>query len=171
MTSSRLLEVLWRWDLHKDGCNQLQPWICPTTLANPNCVSVIWPGRKAYQTLLSPRDFSVLASWWQVSTVFSNQPSPGCLLSSHSYSPVMDLLWALFVSMLALCVAIPMDAAVGSHSLFSCEPITLRMCQGLPYNSTFMPNMLKHYDQQTAALAMEVCYVEKHVTNHFLWQS
>ncbi|XP_036002960.1 frizzled-3a isoform X1 [Fundulus heteroclitus] len=67
----------------------------------------------------------------------------------------MDLLWVLSVSMLAACVAIPMDAAAGSHSLFTCEPITLRMCQGLPYNSTFMPNILNHYDQQTAALAME----------------
>uniref|UniRef100_UPI00355C9F35 Frizzled-3 n=1 Tax=Homo sapiens TaxID=9606 RepID=UPI00355C9F35 len=38
---------------------------------------------------------------------------------------------------------------------FSCEPITLRMCQDLPYNTTFMPNLLNHYDQQTAALAME----------------
>ncbi|KAM8846529.1 frizzled-3a isoform 1-T1 [Synchiropus picturatus] len=67
----------------------------------------------------------------------------------------MDFLWALSVSMLAVCVAIPMDAAAGSHSLFTCEPITLRMCQDLPYNSTFMPNALNHYDQQTAALAME----------------
>ena len=30
------------------------------------------------------------------------------------------------------------------------------MCQDLPYNTTFMPNLLNHYDQQTAALAMEV---------------
>uniref|UniRef100_A0A1A8JNR5 Frizzled-3 n=3 Tax=Nothobranchius kuhntae TaxID=321403 RepID=A0A1A8JNR5_NOTKU len=67
----------------------------------------------------------------------------------------MDLLWVLSVSMLTACVAIPMDTAAGSHSLFTCEPITLRMCQGLSYNSTFMPNMLNHYDQQTAALAME----------------
>ncbi|XP_061602559.1 frizzled-3a isoform X2 [Cololabis saira] len=67
----------------------------------------------------------------------------------------MDLLWALAVSMLTACVAIPMDAAAGSHSLFTCEPITLRMCQGLQYNSTFMPNIMNHYDQQTAALAME----------------
>ncbi|XP_063672331.1 frizzled-3 isoform X2 [Pan troglodytes] len=44
---------------------------------------------------------------------------------------------------------------IGGHSLFSCEPITLRMCQDLPYNTTFMPNLLNHYDQQTAALAME----------------
>lgn len=43
-----------------------------------------------------------------------------------------------------------------SHSEFSCEPIRLRMCQDLPYNTTFMPNLLNHYDQQTAALAMEV---------------
>ncbi|XP_049612845.1 frizzled-3a [Syngnathus scovelli] len=67
----------------------------------------------------------------------------------------MGLLWVLSVSMLTVCVAIPMDAAAGSHSLFTCEPITLRMCQGLPYNTTFMPNVLNHYDQQTAALAME----------------
>ncbi|XP_069014761.1 frizzled-3a [Embiotoca jacksoni] len=67
----------------------------------------------------------------------------------------MNLLWVLSVSMLTACVAIPMDAAAGSHSLFTCEPITLRMCQGLPYNATFMPNVLNHYDQQTAALAME----------------
>ncbi|TRY99806.1 hypothetical protein DNTS_014876 [Danionella cerebrum] len=65
----------------------------------------------------------------------------------------MDLLWVLH-SMLTVCMAINMEAA-GSHSTFTCEPITLRMCQGLAYNSTFMPNLLNHYDQQTAALAME----------------
>lgn len=70
----------------------------------------------------------------------------------------MDLLWVLSVSMLTVCVAIPMDAAGESHSQFTCEPITLRMCQGLPYNATYMPNILNHYDQQTAALAMEVQY-------------
>ncbi|XP_075939668.1 frizzled-3a [Anarhichas minor] len=67
----------------------------------------------------------------------------------------MELLWVLSVSMLTTCAAIPMDAVEESHSLFTCEPITLRMCQGLPYNSTYMPNILNHYDQQTAALAME----------------
>ena len=36
------------------------------------------------------------------------------------------------------------------------EPITLRMCQDLPYNTAFMPNLLNHYDQQTAVLAVEV---------------
>ncbi|KAK9531082.1 hypothetical protein VZT92_010533 [Zoarces viviparus] len=67
----------------------------------------------------------------------------------------MELLWVLSVSMLTACAAIPMVAVEESHSLFTCEPITLRMCQGLPYNSTYMPNILNHYDQQTAALAME----------------
>ncbi|XP_061890841.1 frizzled-3a [Entelurus aequoreus] len=67
----------------------------------------------------------------------------------------MALRWMLPVCTLTACVAIPMDAAAGSHNLFTCEPITLRMCQGLAYNSTFMPNVLNHYDQQTAALAME----------------
>uniref|UniRef100_A0AAZ3R5R3 Frizzled-3 n=1 Tax=Oncorhynchus tshawytscha TaxID=74940 RepID=A0AAZ3R5R3_ONCTS len=42
-----------------------------------------------------------------------------------------------------------------SHSTFTCEPVGLRMCQDLPYNATFMPNLLNHYDQKTAALAME----------------
>uniref|UniRef100_A0A8C1I8L1 Frizzled-3 n=1 Tax=Cyprinus carpio TaxID=7962 RepID=A0A8C1I8L1_CYPCA len=65
----------------------------------------------------------------------------------------MDLLWVLY-SMLTVCMAINMEAT-GSHSMFTCEPITLRMCQGLTYNTTFMPNLLNHYDQQTAALAME----------------
>ncbi|TWW69162.1 Frizzled-3, partial [Takifugu flavidus] len=82
--------------------------------------------------------------------------SPG---SPPAPLPIMGLLWALSVSMLTACVAIPMDAAAGSHSLFTCEPITLRMCQALPYNATFMPNLLNHYDQQTAALAMEVEYL------------
>lgn len=89
------------------------------------------------------------------SEVDTNPPPPG-LDSLLLHRPAMDLLWVLAVSMLTVCVAIPMDAAAGSHSLFTCEPITLRMCQGLPYNSTFMPNVLNHYDQQTAALAMEV---------------
>uniref|UniRef100_A0A672S7Q4 Frizzled-3 n=1 Tax=Sinocyclocheilus grahami TaxID=75366 RepID=A0A672S7Q4_SINGR len=51
-------------------------------------------------------------------------------------------------------LGIHMDS-VGSHSMFTCESIGLRMCQDLPYNTTFMPNLLNHYDQQTAALAME----------------
>ncbi|KAG5277122.1 hypothetical protein AALO_G00113760 [Alosa alosa] len=65
----------------------------------------------------------------------------------------MGLLWVLW-SLVAASMAIHMEAG-GSHSMFTCEPITLRMCQDLPYNSTFMPNLLNHYDQQTAALAME----------------
>ncbi|KAL4630443.1 frizzled-3-like [Arapaima gigas] len=65
----------------------------------------------------------------------------------------METLWA-FVPLFTTCVAIHMNAAE-SHSAFTCEPITLRMCQDLPYNTTFMPNLLNHYDQQTAALAME----------------
>uniref|UniRef100_A0A6I8NBB5 Frizzled-3 n=1 Tax=Ornithorhynchus anatinus TaxID=9258 RepID=A0A6I8NBB5_ORNAN len=59
--------------------------------------------------------------------------------------------WLLF----SLWPWVLLVAQAGGHSLFSCEPITLRMCQDLPYNSTFMPNLLNHYDQQTAALAME----------------
>nr|XP_040024152.1 frizzled-3-like [Gasterosteus aculeatus aculeatus]XP_040024160.1 frizzled-3-like [Gasterosteus aculeatus aculeatus]XP_040024168.1 frizzled-3-like [Gasterosteus aculeatus aculeatus] len=60
----------------------------------------------------------------------------------------------LLFSVVTPAVSIHMDS-MESHSEFSCEPIRLRMCQDLPYNTTFMPNLLNHYDQQTAALAME----------------
>ncbi|MED6282769.1 hypothetical protein CHARACLAT_001701 [Characodon lateralis] len=53
-----------------------------------------------------------------------------------------------------------------SHSEFSCEPIRLRMCQDLPYNTTFMPNLLNHYDQQTAALAMEIWMFDSMSVHH-----
>ncbi|XP_078468592.1 frizzled-3-like [Lampetra fluviatilis] len=55
------------------------------------------------------------------------------------------------LAMVSVMVAPGTDA----HSLFTCEPVTLRMCQDLPYNTTFMPNMLGHYDQIAAAKAME----------------
>lgn len=68
-----------------------------------------------------------------------------------------------------------LDVLVGhtrGHSLFSCEPIILRMCQDLPYNTTFMPNLLNHYDQQTAALAMEVrlVFTAIYMFLAFTWQ-
>uniref|UniRef100_A0A803K922 Frizzled class receptor 6 n=1 Tax=Xenopus tropicalis TaxID=8364 RepID=A0A803K922_XENTR len=45
---------------------------------------------------------------------------------------------------------------VQSHSLFTCEPITVPRCTGMNYNMTFFPNLLEHYDQDIAALRMEV---------------
>ncbi|NWX68145.1 FZD6 protein, partial [Alca torda] len=44
---------------------------------------------------------------------------------------------------------------VQGHSLFTCEPITISRCSGMPYNMTFFPNIMGHYDQDTAALQME----------------
>ncbi|XP_029000095.1 frizzled-3-like isoform X1 [Betta splendens] len=81
-------------------------------------------------------------------TVRSRRGGPAGLCCLHS--PVLVLLFSL----LAPALSIHMEA-IESHSEFSCEPIRLRMCQDLPYNTTFMPNLLNHYDQQTAALAME----------------
>ncbi|XP_058031815.1 frizzled-6 [Ahaetulla prasina] len=37
------------------------------------------------------------------------------------------------------------------HSLFTCEPIIIPRCSGMTYNMTFFPNMMGHYDQDTAA--------------------
>ncbi|XP_066525121.1 frizzled-3b isoform X2 [Hoplias malabaricus] len=67
----------------------------------------------------------------------------------------MELFWVLLVSSLFVSTSAILMESVGSHNTFTCEPIGLRMCQDLSYNSTFMPNLLNHYDQQTAALAME----------------
>ncbi|KAI4885513.1 hypothetical protein NFI96_006079, partial [Prochilodus magdalenae] len=67
----------------------------------------------------------------------------------------MRLFCVLLVSSLFVSSSAILMDSVGSHSTFTCEPIGLRMCQDLSYNSTFMPNLLNHYDQQTAALAME----------------
>ncbi|XP_046887480.1 frizzled-3b isoform X2 [Hypomesus transpacificus] len=70
----------------------------------------------------------------------------------HHYQ--QQLLFFISLLLLSPCASIHVESE-DSHSAFSCEPIGLRMCQELPYNTTFMPNLLNHYDQQTAALAME----------------
>lgn len=41
------------------------------------------------------------------------------------------------------------------HSQFTCEPSRVQWCQGMPYNMTFFPNMLHHYDQDIAAQSMK----------------
>ncbi|XP_042186062.1 frizzled-3 [Oncorhynchus tshawytscha] len=64
------------------------------------------------------------------------------------------LLLLFLSSLCSTCLSIHAETAE-SHSTFTCEPVGLRMCQDLPYNATFMPNLLNHYDQKTAALAME----------------
>ena len=81
--------------------------------------------------------------------VYSKRRVPICF--SFLHLPIFLLLFSLVTPALSIHME-----AIESHSEFSCEPIRLRMCQDLPYNTTFMPNLLNHYDQQTAALAMEV---------------
>lgn len=49
-----------------------------------------------------------------------------------------------------------MWALVRGHSLFTCEPVTAPRCTAMTYNMTFFPNLLGHYDQDTAAVRMEV---------------
>ncbi|MBN3317496.1 FZD3 protein, partial [Atractosteus spatula] len=55
----------------------------------------------------------------------------------------MRFLWIFFP--MCTYLAIHMDTAEG-HSMFTCEPVILRMCQDLPYNTTFMPNLLIQRD-------------------------
>ncbi|XP_029928525.1 frizzled-6 [Myripristis murdjan] len=57
-----------------------------------------------------------------------------------------------------LWVCLALLIGVGScsaHSLFTCEPIKVHRCLGMPYNMTFFPNMMEHYDQDIAASKME----------------
>lgn len=82
-------------------------------------------------------------------TLHFRRREPVC--SSFLIVPIFLLLFSLVTPALSIHME-----SIDSHSEFSCEPIRLRMCQDLPYNTTFMPNLLNHYDQQTAALAMEV---------------
>uniref|UniRef100_W5MTD3 Frizzled-6 n=1 Tax=Lepisosteus oculatus TaxID=7918 RepID=W5MTD3_LEPOC len=41
------------------------------------------------------------------------------------------------------------------HSSFTCEPIKVHRCLGMPYNATLFPNLMDHYDQDIAARKME----------------
>lgn len=57
---------------------------------------------------------------------------------------VFLLSWSLIVNL------------IHGHSLFTCEPITIPRCFGMAYNTTFFPNLMGHYDQDTAAGQMKV---------------
>ncbi|XP_076869105.1 frizzled-6 [Brachyhypopomus gauderio] len=42
-----------------------------------------------------------------------------------------------------------------THSHFTCEPVRVQWCHNMPYNMTFFPNMLEHYDQDIAVSKMK----------------
>lgn len=86
---------------------------------------------------------------------FSKHTKIYCRQVPVCFSFPLIIVFLLLFSLFTPALSIHMES-IESHSEFSCEPIRLRMCQDLPYNTTFMPNLLNHYDQQTAALAMEV---------------
>ncbi len=63
------------------------------------------------------------------------------------------------VMLIQMCFSIAffmLDSCM-SHSSFTCEPVLVQWCHGMPYNTTFFPNMLEHYDQHIAAVKMKVC--------------
>lgn len=57
---------------------------------------------------------------------------------------------------LCVCVCVVLLDTCLTHSLFTCEPVQVQYCHNMPYNMTFFPNMLKHYDQDIAASEMQV---------------
>ncbi|KAK7886487.1 hypothetical protein WMY93_026108 [Mugilogobius chulae] len=54
-----------------------------------------------------------------------------------------------------LCLGLLWLGQSHAHSLFTCEPIRVHRCFEMPYNMTFFPNMMEHYDQDIAASKME----------------
>uniref|UniRef100_H3CS14 Frizzled-6 n=1 Tax=Tetraodon nigroviridis TaxID=99883 RepID=H3CS14_TETNG len=53
------------------------------------------------------------------------------------------------------CLALMWLESSTAHSLFTCEPIKVHWCLGMPYNMTYFPNMMDHFDQDIAATNMK----------------
>lgn len=87
--------------------------------------------------------------------IFSLSPKS---FGKQRYSvPVLQLDSAILMSSLVwVFLALIGPGSSDAHSLFTCEPIKVHRCPGMPYNMTFFPNMMEHYDQDTAARKMEV---------------
>ncbi|OCT77071.1 frizzled-6 isoform X1 [Xenopus laevis] len=75
----------------------------------------------------------------------------GCCLQAPSIC-CTKMAVRLGMKVLIVTLLLPL---VQSHSLFTCEPITVPRCTGMNYNMTFFPNLMEHYDQDIAALRME----------------
>ncbi|XP_064194113.1 frizzled-6 [Anguilla rostrata] len=54
-----------------------------------------------------------------------------------------------------VCLALASVGHSRGHSDFTCEPIRVPRCLNMPYNMTYFPNMMEHYDQDIAASKME----------------
>lgn len=103
------------------------------------------------------QDFPALV-WMMMKLAVVKMQAPAGERNTETATVCCQRLFLILIWLLSLATPAPSIhmESTESHSEFSCEPIRLRMCQDLPYNTTFMPNLLNHYDQQTAALAMEV---------------
>lgn len=119
-------------------------------LGDDKVISLSHCGEMSNIKMQAPVGRGCTKDWFSKTTaIYSRRRVPVCF--SFLLIPISLLLFSLVTPALSIHME-----SIESHSEFSCEPIRLRMCQDLPYNTTFMPNLLNHYDQQTAALAMEV---------------
>nr|BAV17683.1 frizzled1 [Patiria pectinifera] len=57
-----------------------------------------------------------------------------------------------------LCTLSAVECQIGSISSGRCEPITIPLCQDVPYNETIMPNLLNHNRQEEAGLEVHQFY-------------
>lgn len=74
----------------------------------------------------------------------------------HAQTHTQSAMTMLMPGPLWMCLALMWMGTCSAHSLFTCEPIEVHRCLGMPYNMTFFPNMMDHYDQDIAAANMEV---------------
>ncbi|KAJ8291075.1 hypothetical protein GJAV_G00021090 [Gymnothorax javanicus] len=85
---------------------------------------------------------------WTVGTLIAAEMTLGVRECEQS---TFGIMWAPRVALMCLFL-------VGSscgHSDFTCEPIRVPRCPNMPYNMTYFPNMMEHYDQDIAARKME----------------
>ncbi|CAJ1061944.1 frizzled-6 [Xyrichtys novacula] len=76
-------------------------------------------------------------------------------LDTLTHIPSQSPTAMLMPGQLWACLALIWVGSSSAHSLFTCEPIKVYRCLGMPYNMTFFPNMMEHYDQDIAASQME----------------
>lgn len=76
--------------------------------------------------------------------------------TNKSYTHSQAAAAMLMPGPLWVCLPLIWVGSCSAHSLFTCEPIKVHRCMGMPYNVTFFPNMMEHYDQDIAASHMEV---------------
>lgn len=69
---------------------------------------------------------------------------------TRSFAQSFAVLCCLWSAVVTTGLDVPEDEHIHLEHHGRCEPITINLCLNLPYNSTMMPNLLKHQKQEDA---------------------